>query len=328
MSLKRRTTLAGGLAAGFVLAATASAKAQAGYPEKPIRLIVPFAPGGNADLTGRLYAEALPRQLGQQVIVENKGGAGGAIGAEAASQSPPDGYTVVLGSTGTFLVSPRMTGGKPPYTLDSFAPVALLNTSPMDIVVNANGPYKDWPSMLAALKARPGTVTIGHPGNGSTNHLALLQLQKALGVKFNIVPYKSNGPALNDLLAGQIDAVIDQIPASIGHIRNGRLRAIAVTTDKRSPQLADVPTLAEMGVKDFSATTPLYLMAPAGTPPAVVKKLNEAVVATATDPAFREKMAGLGAETQALGVDPLIAILRADDKMIADLQATGLLKVE
>lgn len=324
MSFKRRTMLA----AGLVLAVPTAPRAQSGYPDKPIRLIVPFAPGGNADLTGRLYAEALPKRLGQQVIVENKGGAGGAIGAEAASQSPPDGYTVVLGSTGTFLVSPRMTGGKPPYTLDSFAPVALLNTAPMDIVVNANGPYKDWPTMLAALKAKPGTVTIGHPGNGSTNHLALLQLQKALGVTFNIVPYKSNGPALNDLLAGQIDAVIDQIPASIGHIRGGRLRAIAVTTAKRSPQLADVPTLAEMGVKDFSATTPLYLMAPAGTPRAVVQKLNEAVVATATDPAFREKMAGLGAETEGVALEPLMATLRADDRMIAELQATGLLKAD
>lgn len=324
MTLKRRTVLAGTL----VLMSAAAARAQASYPDKPIKLIVPFAPGGNADLTGRLYAEALAKRLGQQVVVENRGGAGGAIGAEAASQSAPDGYTLVLGSTGTFLVSPRMTGGKPPYTLDSFAPVALLNNSPMDIVVNVNGPYKDWPTMLAALKAKPGTVTIGHPGNGSTNHLALLQLQKALGVSFNIVPYKSNGPALNDLLAGQIDAVIDQIPASIGHIRNGRLRAIAVTTSRRSPQLADTPTLAEMGVKDFSATTPLYLMAPAGTPPAVVKKLNEAVGAIATDPAFKEKMAGLGADTEAVNLDALMAILRGEDKMIADLQATGLLKAD
>ena len=324
MKINRRNALVAGLA----LALPGTARAQAAYPDKPIKLIVPFAPGGNADLTGRMYAEALAQRLGQPVIVENRGGAGGAIGAEAASQSTPDGYTLVLGSTGTFLVSPRMTGGKPPYTLDSFAPVALLNTAPMDIVVNASGPYKDWPTMLAALKARPGTVTIGHPGNGSTNHLALLQLQKALGISFNIVPYKSMGPALNDLLAGQIDAVIDQIPASIGHIRAGRLRAIAVTTAKRAPQLADVPTLGEMGVKDFAATTPLYLMAPAGTPPAVVGKLNEAVGATATDPAFRDKMAGLGAETEAVALEPLLATLRADDRMIADLQATGLLKAE
>jgi tripartite-type tricarboxylate transporter receptor subunit TctC len=142
------------------------------------------------------------------------------------------------------------------------------------------------------------------------------------------VPYKSNGPALNDLLAGQIDAVIDQIPASIGHIRNGRLRAIAVTTAKRSPQLPDTPTLAEMGVKDFAATTPLYLMAPAGTPPAIVQKLNEAVASAVAEPAFKEKMAGLGADTEAVPLEPLMAILRGEDKMIADLAATGLLKTE
>jgi len=135
------------------------ALAQSSYPNKPIRLIVPFAPGGNADLTGRLFGEALSKRLGQLVVVDNRGGAGGAIGAEVAAKSPADGYTVVLGSTGTFLVSPRMTGGEPPYTLASFAPVALLSTSPMDIVVNAASPFKDWASMLAQLRAKPGTVT-------------------------------------------------------------------------------------------------------------------------------------------------------------------------
>jgi tripartite-type tricarboxylate transporter receptor subunit TctC len=323
-SLTRRKTIAALLAA----LPASRAFAQGAYPDKPIRLVVPFAPGGNADLTGRLFAEALAKPLGQQVIVENRGGAGGAIGAEAVSKSPPDGYSLVLGSTGTFLVSPRMTGGKPPYTLASFAPVALLSTSPMDIVVNANNPIKDWPAMLAWLRANPGKLTIGHPGNGSTNHLALLQMQKTLDVRFNIIPYKSNGLALNDLLAGQIDAVIDQVPASIGHVRGGRLRAIVVTTPRRAGQLPDVPTLQEMGVKDFASTTPIVLMAPAGTPPEIVKKLNEAVANALADPAVREKLNGLGAETEALTPQQLTVFLQKEDVAIEELQKSGLLKAE
>ena len=323
-SLTRRTTIAALLAA----LPAARALAQAGYPDKPIRLVVPFAPGGNADLTGRLFAEALGKRLGQQVIVENRGGAGGAIGAEAVAKSAPDGYSLVLGSTGTFLVSPRMTGGKPPYTLASFAPVALLSTSPMDIVINANNPIKDWADMLAYLRANPGKLTVGHPGNGSTNHLALLQMQKALDVRFNIIPYKSNGLALNDLLAGQIDAVIDQVPASIGHIRGGRLRAIVVTTARRASQLPDVPTLQETGVKDFASTTPIVLMAPAGTPPEIVKKLNDAVANALSDPAVKEKLNGLGAETEALTPPQLTAFLQKEDALIEELQKTGLLKPE
>ena len=304
------------------------ALAQSSYPNKPVRLIVPFAPGGNADLTGRLFGEALSKRLGQLVVVDNRGGAGGAIGAEVAAKSPADGYTVVLGSTGTFLVSPRMTGGEPPYTLASFAPVALLSTSPMDIVVNAASPFKDWAGMLAQLRAKPGTVTIGHPGNGSTNHLAILRLQKALDVTFNVIPYKSNGPALNDLLAGQIDSVMDQIPASIGHVRNGRLRAIAVTTLQRAAQLPDTPTLAETGVKDFSATTPLMLMAPAGTPPEIVKKLNEAVADSLADPLVKDRLSELGSETQAMTPDAVAAFMQNENATIEELSRSGLLKVE
>ncbi len=323
-SFKRRTALAALLAA----LPAGRAFAQAAYPDKPIRLVVPFAPGGNADLTGRLFAEALGKRLGQQVVVENRGGAGGAIGAEAVAKSAPDGYSLVLGSTGTFLVSPRMTGGKPPYTLASFAPVALLSTSPMDIVVNANNPIRNWPDMLAYLRANPGKLTVGHPGNGSTNHLALLQLQKALDVKFNIIPYKSNGLALNDLLAGQIDAVIDQVPASIGHVRGGRLRVIVVTTARRASQLPDVPTLQESGVKDFASTTPIVLMAPAGTPPDIVKKLNDTVTNALADPAMKQKLNDLGAETEALSPQELTAFLQKEDAAIEELQKSGLLKPE
>jgi tripartite-type tricarboxylate transporter receptor subunit TctC len=330
MHLRRRAALAVSLA--FALPGqgvpTRSAAAQGSFPDKPIRLVVPFAPGGNADLTGRLFGEALSRRLGQQVVVENRGGAGGAIGAEAVAKSQPDGYSLVLGSTGTFLVSPRMTGGKPPYTLGSFAPVALLSTSPMVIVINANSPIRDWAGMLAELRANPGKLTIGHPGNGSTNHLAILQLQKALGVKFNIIPYKSNGLALNDLLAGQIDAVIDQVPASIGHVRGGRLRAIVVTTAKRAAQLPDTPTLRELGVKDFAATTPIVLMAPAGTPAAIVKKLNDTVADAIADPAVKEKLAGLGAETETLSPETLASFMQKEDTTIEELAKAGLLKAE
>jgi tripartite-type tricarboxylate transporter receptor subunit TctC len=326
MPLRRRTAIA----SAFAIAVTAgrAASAQAPYPDRPIRLIVPFAPGGNADLTGRLFAEALAGRLGQPIVVENRGGAGGAIGSEQLAKAAPDGYTIGLGSTGTYLVSPRMTGGTPPYTLASFAPVALLNTSSMVIEVNAQNPIKDWTDFLAYVRANPGKLTIGHPGNGSTNHLALLRLQKALGISFNIVPYKSMGPALADLLSGQIDAVIDQIPASIAHIRGGKLRPIVVTSARRASQLPETPTLQQSGVSEFDAATPLILMAPAGTPAAIVNRLNAAVNDAIADPALREKMAGLGAETEAMTPAALTTFLQKEDAAIAELAKSGLLKAE
>jgi len=323
MRLPRRLVLGAPLA--VALAGRAFAQS---YPDKPVRLVVPFAPGGNADLTGRLFGEALAKRLGQQVVIDNRGGAGGAIGAEQGAKASPDGYTIVLGSTGTFLVSPRMTGGREPYTLKDFAPVALLSTSSMVIDVNARNPIKDWPAMLAYLKANPGKLAIGHPGNGSTNHLALLRLQRAAGVKFNIIPYKSNGLALNDLLGGQLDAVIDQIPTSIGHIREGRLTAVAVTTLKRARELPDTPTLAELGVKDFDAATPIVLMAPAATPAEIVNRLNAAVADAIADPAVGKREAELGAEVEALSPQALGAMLQKEDAAIVELAKSGLLKTE
>lgn len=321
-TLRRRTFLL----APALLASPAFGQ---GYPDKPIRLVVPFAPGGNADITGRLFSEALAKRLGQSVVVENRGGAGGAIGSEQVANSPPDGYSVVLGSTGTFLVSPRMTGGKPPYALASFAPVAMLATSSMVLEVDAKNALKDWPAMLAYLKANPGKLTVGHPGNGSTNHLALLRLQKAADVRFNMIPYKSNGLALNDLLAGQIDAVMDQIPASLAHIRAGKLHPIAVTSRKRAAQLPNVSSLAEVGVTDFDAQTPLVLLAPARTPDAVIAKLNGAVNDALADPPVKKRLAELGnEELQAMTPAELTAFLQKEDQIVAELAKTGLLKPE
>jgi tripartite-type tricarboxylate transporter receptor subunit TctC len=325
MHVRRRVVIAAPLAFASLAGA---AFGQAAYPDHAIRLVVPFAPGGNADLTGRLFGEALATRLGQTVVIDNRGGAGGAIGSEAVAKSAPDGYSIVLGSTGTFLVSPRMTGGTPPYTLASFAPVALLSTSSMVIEVNSKNPIKNYAELLAYLRANPGKLSIGHPGNGSTNHLALLRLQKALDVRFNIIPYKSNGLALNDLLAGQLDAVIDQVPASLAHIRGGRLRALAVTSLARTAELPDTPSLNELGVTDFDATTPIVLLAPASTPPAIVKKLNDAVADSLSDPAVRNRLVELGAETKAMTPEELGRFLAQEDASVEELAKSGVLKTE
>jgi tripartite-type tricarboxylate transporter receptor subunit TctC len=205
----------------------------------------------------------------------------------------------------------------------------MLATSSMVLEVNASNALKDWPAVLAYLKANPGKLTVGHPGNGSTNHLALLRLQQAAGVRFTLVPYKSNGLALNDLLAGQIDSVMDQIPASLAHIRAGKLRPIAVTSRKRAAQLPDVPSLAESGVADFDAQTPLVLMAPARTPEAIVGKLNGTVNDALADPAVKKRLAELGnEELQAMTPAELTAFLQKEDQIVAELAKTGLLKPE
>lgn len=321
--MKRRTLLAA-LPAFGALAMPGLAQA---YPTRPIRLIVPYAPAGNIDLNARIIGEAMGRRLGQTVVIENRAGAGGVVGAEATARAAPDGYTIVMGSTGTFLVSPLMVGTQP-YTVDSFVFIGTVSAVPMLIETRAGSRFTDYASLVAQARAAPGAISMGHAGNGTTNHIALLSLQAATGLSFNIIPYKGSGPMLNDMLGGQIELGVDQVSSSIGHIRAGRLKPLAVTSRERSADLPDVPTLHELGLADFDQVTLSGIAAPAGTPPAIVDALAAALRASLAEPEVQQRLAQLGAAPRVMSSAALTGLMREEDKRMKALATAGVLKAE
>src|SRR4051794_30028931 len=218
MTIGRRGVLAGGTA---MLAAPANADT---YPSKQIRWVIPFAPGGNYDVTSRLVADPMGRQLGQTVLIDNRPGAGGVVGLDAAVNAPADGYTIVMASFTVGYVAPIFAGKK--EMLSILAPVSILTTVPTMVVTRADSRFPDMKSVLAECRAKPGTVSIGHSGNGTTNHVAILRLQLNENIKFNIIPYRGSGPGIADLLAGNIDLFADQLTSSMPHIQSGKIRPL------------------------------------------------------------------------------------------------------
>ena len=311
------------VAAALAFAAS-TALAQA-YPAKPVKIIVPFAPGGNLDVTARLLGEHMAKTLGQPFVIENRAGAGGALGSDVVAKSAPDGYTLVAGTTATAIVSPLLVPN-PPYQLSSFAPVGMMAVTPLVLEVPAASPHQDYRSYLAFVRANPGKVTIGHSGNGTTNHVAILQLQDALKVQWNIVPYKGSGPALIDLVGGQIDSMVDQTSSSLPQIQGGKLRALAVGTRSRIADLPNVPTLQEQGLANFEAVTPSGLFAPAGTPREIVTALNAALNKALADPAVRKRLAELGSEVRAVSAAEFDRFLREEETKLKALVKAGVLK--
>jgi tripartite-type tricarboxylate transporter receptor subunit TctC len=314
------------LSIAVLAASLASAVALAnGYPDKPVKIIVPFAPGGNLDVTARLVAESMAKQLGQPFIVENRPGAGGALGSEAVAKSAPDGYTLVAGTTATTIVSPLLVPN-PPYRLESFSPVGLMAVTALVLEVPASSPHADFKSFLAGVKSKPGKLTIGHSGNGTTNHIAIVLLQDALKLDFVIVPYKGSGPALIDLVGGHIDSMVDQTSSSLPQIRADKAKPLAVLSRSRMADLPDVPTLAELGVKDFEVVTPSGLLAPARTPPQVVKTLNTALNRALADPTIHKKLGELGSEVRPMTPEQFDRFLRGEEVKLKALVKAGVLK--
>jgi tripartite-type tricarboxylate transporter receptor subunit TctC len=298
-----------------------------GFPLKPVKIVVPFAPGGNLDVTARIVAESMAKQLGQPFIIENRAGAGGVIGSEAVATAAPDGYTLVSGTTATTIVSPLLVG-RAPYQLQSFAPVGMMAVTPLMLEVPASSPHADFNAFVAYARANPGKVTIGHSGNGTTNHIAILQLQGALKVAFNIVPYKGSGPMLVDLIGGQIDAAMDQTSSSLPQIKAGKLKALAVGTRSRIADLPDVPTLSEQGLKDFEAVTPSGLLAPAKTPPEVLKTLNIALNKALAEAGVKKRLEELGSEVRPMSVEQFDRFLKDEEAKLKALVKSGVLKGE
>ncbi|MBX9905816.1 MAG: tripartite tricarboxylate transporter substrate binding protein [Burkholderiales bacterium] len=289
-------------AAAIVLAASGNAAWSQTYPVKPVRIVVPFAPGGNVDINARAIAPGLTELWKQQIIVDNRPGAGGMIGGEVVAKAPADGYTLLMASNSVYSVAPNVFT-KPRFNpVKDFAAISGISNVPFVLVLHPSVPAKNMKEFIALVKSKPGRMTMATAGTGTSNHLVGELIQISAGIRMTGVPYKGSGPALTDLLGGQVDSHVDQLTASMAYIQSGRIRALAVTTDKRAPLLPNVPTLAEQGLKGFDATTITGLLAPAGTPAAIIDQVHAAIVKVTAQQVIRDRFAALGATT--LGNSP------------------------
>ena len=286
----------GRMFAAVLLLACASQALQAqDYPTRPIRIVIAFPPGGPTDFVGRLLADKLKDLLGQAVVIENKAGANGAIGADFVAKAEPDGYTVFLTTVGAVAITPNMRIDLPYDTLRDFAPVSLVVRNTTILVVKPDMAANSAKELAAIAKAKPGAIPFASTGVGSMPHLALELYQSAADIKFVHVPYRGAAPALTDLLGGQVQAFFADAPVLMSNIQGGKIKALGAASGKRNPKLPNVPTLIEQGYADTEADNWYGLLAPAKTPPAIVAKLNAALVATLNDPGVREKLIQSGA---------------------------------
>jgi tripartite-type tricarboxylate transporter receptor subunit TctC len=279
---------------------------------KPIKLIVPFPPGGGTDIMSRVIANRLAEDLGWVLVVDNKPGAGGNIGVAQAAKSPADGYTVVMGQTSNLAINPTLYANLPYDPLKDLAPVVLVGYSPVVFVTGATSPLKSFADVIAAAKAKPGQVTLASPGNGTVSHLTGELVQRSAAIQLQHVPYKGASQAVTDVLAGRVDLFASSVPSALAQINGGNLRALAVTSLKRSAALPDVPTVAESGLTGFDATTWLGLLVPAGTPQSVITRLNTAVNRALQLPAVREKIASEGGDALGGSPEQFAALLKDD----------------
>ncbi|HET8586015.1 MAG TPA: tripartite tricarboxylate transporter substrate binding protein [Casimicrobiaceae bacterium] len=267
----------------------------ADYPTKPIRIVVPFPPGGTTDILARAVAQKLSETWNQQVIVDNRPGAGGNIGADLVAKAAPDGYTLVMGTVGTHAINPNLYRKMPYDHVKDFAPVILVAGVPNVLVVNPSLPVHTVHELIDYAKANPGKLNFASSGNGTSIHLSGELFKTMAGVQMTHVPYKGSAPALADLMGGQVQLMFDNLPSSLGLIKGGKLRAVAVTSTTRAAALPDVPTIAESGLPGFEASSWFGLLAPAGTPHDVVAKINGVVAAWLATPEAKDKLLAQGA---------------------------------
>lgn len=304
------------LTLGILLSTCFGVAAQAQtYPDRAIRLIAPFPAGGLADVLARAVGDELSRSLGQPVIVENRTGAGGNVGADAVAKSAPDGYTLLMTSAGILTANQFLYATMPFDPEKDFVPVSNVADMPMMVVVNPKVPAKNLAELVAFARANPGKLNFGSPGVGTTGHLGLALLMNAATIKLTHVPYRGAAPAITDLIAGQIDGVVDNPPTVLPHIQAGRLRALAVAAKQRLTLLPDLPTAAEAGVANYEASSWFGVVAPAGTPPAIVARLHKEIGAATQKPAMRDRFVKTGARLLGNTPDEFAAQIKADRKM-------------
>ena len=298
------------------------------YPSKPIRFVVPFAPGGTSEIIARSVAQELTTQLGQTVYVENKGGGASTIAMAEVAKSPPDGYTLILGHVGSLAVNPYALRNQPYDVNKDFIPVALLARVPNLFVVNAEVPVRDFKEFIALAKAKPGALNYGSAGNGSAGHLAFEYLKMVTETDITHVPYRGTGPQLQDLLGGRIQAASAGTPALLPHIKSGKVRALAVGTRERIPALPDVPTVAEMGYKDFETSQWYGVLVPAGTPREIVLKLNAEINKALRSPAVTERLANDNAMISIGSPEQFAEFIKAEQARWEKVVRRAKLKIE
>jgi tripartite-type tricarboxylate transporter receptor subunit TctC len=323
MSFNRRQIL-GTLSAALATAAlTTTAFAQT-FPQRPVRMVVPFAAGGSTDVVARIVAAEMSKVLGQQVVVDNKPGGGGSIGSAEVAKAAPDGYTILTATVSTHAINPSLYTKLPFDAAKDFQPVTHLVNVPNVLVAHPSVPAKTVQELREYAKANPGKLNYASPGNGSIGHLQSHWFARLIGAEMTHIPYRGAGPALQDLVAGQVQLMVDNVPTSLGHIRSGALRAIVVSADKRIPQLPDAPSSPEAGIPDFIGYSWVALLAPRGTPRPIVDALNTAAVKALENPAVRERLTELSATVVAGGPDATAAFVDTERAKWAPIvKATG-----
>jgi tripartite-type tricarboxylate transporter receptor subunit TctC len=294
----------------FAVTLSLSAHGQT-YPAKPVRFVVPFVPGGPTDIQGRMLGEKLGQRLGQQVIIDNRGGAGGNIGMELTAKSPPDGYTIVIATVGTWAVNPYLYQ-LPFDVIRDFAPVTQVSTSPGALIVHPSVPAKNVKELIALAKNRPGELNYGSSGVGGFGHICGELFDLMTGTKMTHIPYKSSAPALTDLIAGNIQVLFNNLISTTPFVKTGRVRALATTGAKRSPALPDLPTLDEAGLKGYENSSWSAVAAPAGTPPAITSRLHKEFVEILKMPDIQKRHAEVGAEIIASTPEQFHAYLKSE----------------
>ena len=308
----------------LLLALGVSAANAQTYPSKPIHLIVPFPPGGPTDIVGRLVAQKISEGVGQPVVVENRAGAGGTVGSIAAAKSPPDGYTLLYGSTSTLAIAPSLYRNLPYDPRKSFAPISLVSRGPILVAVNAQVPARTLKEFIDLAKKQPGKLSYSSAGSGTPPHLAAELFKAVAGVDLLHVPYKGGAPAISDLAGGQVQAVFEGQVALAPHLQSGKVRALAITGAKRSPTLPDVPTVAEAGLPQYDANFWSGLVAPAGTPAEAIDRLSAVLAKALAANDVRETLARQGLEAAGNTPQQFAAYIAAEmDKWAAVVKASG-----
>jgi tripartite-type tricarboxylate transporter receptor subunit TctC len=309
---------------GASLALAAGAVLAQGYPAKPVRMVVPYPPGGSADILARTVGQKLSERIGQPVVIENRPGAGASVGAKAVAIAPADGYTLLLGTVSSHAMSPATNAvGYDP--VKDFTPIAEIASIPFVVLANPELPVKNIADLIALAKAKPGQVTYASAGSGTSNHLAGELLGMAAGIKMLHVPYKGSAPALNDLLGGQVNTMFDLQLTAMPQIKSGKVRALAMTGAKRSALLPDVPTVREAGIPNYEVTAWFGFFGPAGMPRPVVDRLNTELNAIMRLPDIRSKFAELGVETESGSADEFSAFVRSEAvKWAGVIKAAGI----